>query len=327
MRHTSSKTPSLRPLSVGFVLQPSFTLVAFSSFVDALRLAADEGDRSRPVRCHWDVLSPDLTPIRASCGVEVTPTRRLDEAGRHDIVVVVGGLISGGRRIDSRLIEFLKLSARRRVPLAGVCTGSFILARAGLLDGYRACVSWFHYREFTREFPRHDVTSSPLFVTDRDRITCAGGTSVTHLAAHLIERHVGKAESRKALRILIEKAPLPSATPQPAGTETAQNVWVRRAMLLLERNVDSRISVADMASELKIGVRQLERVFRAELGMSPAAYARQLRLRHAHQLLLETGRAVSDVASEAGFANAAHFTRRYRAAFGVTPTQARKATR
>lgn len=327
MRHAPPKTGPQRPLRVGFVLQPSFTLVAFSSFVDSLRLAADEGDRSRPVRCQWDVLSPDLAPIRASCGVEVAPTLRLDEAGRHDIVVVVGGLISGGRRLDARLVEFLKLSARRRIPLAGVCTGSFILARAGLLDGYRACVSWFHYREFTREFPRHEVTSSPLFVTDRDRITCAGGTSVTHLAAHLIERHVGKAESRKALRILIEKAPLPSATPQPAGTESAQNVWVRRALLLLERNVDSRLSVAGMASELRIGVRQLERVFRAELGMSPAAYARQLRLRHAHQLLLETGRPVSDVASEAGFADAAHFTRRYRSAYGITPTQARKATR
>lgn len=312
---------------MGFVLQPAFTLVAFSSFVDALRLAADEGDRSRPVRCQWEVLSPDLAPIRASCGVEVTPTRRLDEAGRHDIVVVVGGLISVGRRVDARLIDFLKRSARRRVPLVGVCTGSFILARAGLLEGYRACVSWFHYREFAREFPRHDVTSSPLFVTDRDRITCAGGTSVTHLAANLIEHHVGKAESRKALRILIEKAPLPSATPQPAGTESAQNVWVRRALLLLERNVDSRLTVADMAAELKIGVRQLERVFRAELGMSPAAYARELRLRHAHQLLVETGRPVSNVASEAGFADAAHFTRRYRSTYGITPTQARKATR
>lgn len=312
---------------MGFVLQPAFTLVAFSSFVDALRLAADEGDRSRPLRCHWDVLAPDPTPIRASCGVEVTPTRRLDEAGRYDYVVVVGGLISGGRRIAPQLLEFLRASAKRRVPLVGVCTGSFVLARAGLLDGYRACVSWFHYREFTREFPSHEVTSSPLFVTDRDRITCAGGTSVTHLAAHLIERHVGKAESRKALRILIEKAPLPSVTPQPAGTESAQNVWVRRALLLLERNVDSRLSVADMAAELRIGVRQLERVFRAELGLSPAAYARRLRLRHAHQLLVETPRPVADVAAEAGFADAAHFTRRYRAAFGITPTQARKATR
>ena len=327
MRHTAAKSAVPRPLRVGFILQPSFTLVAFSSFVDALRLAADEGDRSRPVRCQWEVLSPDLAPVRASCGVEVMPTLRLDGAANHDIVVVVGGLISGGRRIDARLVDFLKRCARQRVPLAGVCTGSFILARAGLLDGYRACVSWFHYREFTREFPRHEVTSSPLFVTDRDRITCAGGTSVTHLAAYLIERHVGRAESRKALRILIEKAPLPSATPQPAGTDSAQNVWVRRALLLLERNVDSRLSVAAMATELKIGVRQLERVFRAELGVSPATYARQLRLRHAHQLLLETRRAVSDVAAEAGFADPAHFTRRYRSAYGITPTQARKATR
>jgi transcriptional regulator GlxA family with amidase domain len=327
LRHTSPKPASGRPLRVGFVLQPAFTLVAFSSFVDALRLAADEGDRSRPLRCQWDVLAPDLTPVRASCAVDVTPTRRVDEAGDYDFVVVVGGLIAAGRRIDARLVAFLRACAKQQVPLVGVCTGSFVLARAGLLDGYRGCVSWFHYREFTREFPNHQVTSSPLFVTDRDRITCAGGTSVTHLAAHLIEQHVGKPESRKALRILIEKAPLPSATPQPAGTESARNVWVQRALLLLERNVAGRLSVREMAAELRIGVRQLERVFRVELGMSPAAYARRLRLQHAHQLLIESQRAVGDVASEAGFADAAHFTRRYRSAYGTTPTQARKAQR
>lgn len=314
-------------MKVAFLLQPAFTLVAFSSFVDALRLAADEGDRSRPVRCQWSVLSPDGRPIAASCGIEVTPTGELEKPEQYDYVVVVGGLLSQGRRLPTRAIAFLRDAAKARVTLVGVCTGSFILARAGLLEGHRACVSWFHYREFAEEFPGHALTSNQLFVVDRKRITCAGGTSVVHLAAHLIARHVDRSEAQKALRIMIEKAALPSGTPQPqpADSERTDNVRVRRAMLIMERNLGARFAVSELARELHISTRQLERLFQDEIGMSPAAYARRLRLRHAHELLTQTRRPISEVALEAGFADGSHFSRRFRDAYRKTPTQVRRA--
>lgn len=320
------KAAGARPLHVAFLLQPAFTLVAFSSFVDALRLAADEGDRSRPLRCKWTVLSPDGRPVAASCGVELVPTGELEHPERFDYVVVVGGLLPGGRRLGARAIAFLRDAAKAHVTLVGVCTGSFILARAGLLEGHRACVSWFHYREFAGEFPGHAVTSNQLFVVDRKRITCAGGTSVVHLAAHLIARHVDRAEAQKALRIMIEKSALPSGTPQPqpADSESTDNVRVRRAMLIMERGVGSRFAVRDLAAELHVSVRQLERLFQAEIGLSPAAYARRLRLRHAHQLLVETSRPISEIALEAGFADGSHFSRRFRDAYRKTPTQVRR---
>lgn len=314
-------------LRVAFLLQPDFTLVAFSSFIDALRLAGDEADRSRQVRCAWQVLGHDLRPIRASCGVEVSPTRELGDPREHDYIVMVGGLLPAGRRLSPRISAYLREAAGAGVPLAAVCTGSFLLARAGLMKGRRSCVSWFHYEDFVREFPSHTVTSDQLFVVDGDRITCAGGTSVVHLAAHLIERHVSKPEAQKALRILIENAALPSRSPQPQPmlAQHTDNVWIRRAMLLMERNIARRVTVRDVANELHLSVRQLERLFRAEVSMSPSEFARGLRLHMAREALVDTRRPISEVALDLGFADSSHFSRRFRDAYGESPSQARGA--
>ncbi|HVO88431.1 MAG TPA: DJ-1/PfpI family protein, partial [Casimicrobiaceae bacterium] len=122
-------------LSVGFVLQPEFTLIAFAGFVDALRLAADERDGSRPIRCAWSVLAPTSAPIRASCGVEIHPTSHLVDPGRFDYLVVVGGLLRGGHHIDAQLVRYLQQADAAGVPLVGICTGSFVLARSNLLRG------------------------------------------------------------------------------------------------------------------------------------------------------------------------------------------------
>jgi transcriptional regulator GlxA family with amidase domain len=129
--------------------------------------------------------------------------------------VVVGGLLHGGQKVVPGTQAFLREAARAGVGLVGLCTGSFVLARAGLLDGYLSCVSWFHREDFQAEFPELRLVANRMLVDDRDRMTCAGGTSVVHLAAHLIERHCGRALAGKSLRILIEDQPLPSNTPQP----------------------------------------------------------------------------------------------------------------
>ena len=332
MRHQLARTrhSSVKPrLSIGFILQPQFTLVAFSSFVDALRLAADDGDGSRPLRCSWAVLSEDMRKVRASCGVEVCPTREIGDPAEFDYIVVVGGLLEGGRKLSPALKRYLAQAAAARRTLIGVCTGSFLLARAGLMRDHRSCVSWFHYRDFVLEFPDHAVTSDQLFVMDRNRITCAGGTSVMHLAAHLIERHISKSEAQKALRIMIERAALPSRAPQPQPPFAAEtdNVWIRRAMLVIERTAGSRFSVLELARELHVSARHLERLFQDELGMSPSEFARKLRLKRAYDLLVETAQPISEVALDTGFADGSHFSRRFRDAYGLSPSQVRRNAR
>ncbi|WP_232219851.1 GlxA family transcriptional regulator [Pseudogulbenkiania sp. MAI-1] len=314
-----------KPLSVGFILAPQFTLSAFSNFIDALRLAADDGDFSRQIRCKWKVLSHDAQPIASSCGLEVIPTARLEDPKSFDYIVVVGGLLHAGKKIAPQLVSYLKNAAESDVPLVGVCTGSFILARTGLMQGRNCCVSWFHHQHFETEFPKLSVSSDELFIIDDKRMTCAGGAGVMHLAAHIIEKHCGKFEAARALRIMLEEMPLPATTPQPQPvlTEKVSNLTVRKAMLLIERNISSPLSIEDLARKVNVSLRQLERLFHAEVGMTPANFSLKLRLNHAKHLLLSTKHQISYIVFECGFINTSHFTRRFRAEFGVTPTDMR----
>jgi transcriptional regulator GlxA family with amidase domain len=229
--------------------------------------------------------------------------------------------------MTARMVDYVRAADRGGVPLVGICTGSFVLARAGLMRGYRACVSWFHHEEFRREFPDHAAVSSQLFVVDRNRITCAGGTSVVHLAAHLIERHCSRTDSAKALRIMIEKAALSPRTPQPQPSfaHATDNAHVRRAMLLMERNVAAPLSIHSIARQLHLGQRQLERLFRLELGMSPTQFAMRLRLHAARELLTSTTASVSAIAAECGFSDGAHFSRSFRKCFRESPSVSRAA--
>src|SRR5579859_5212023 len=157
------------PLRVGVILAEHFTLSAFAVFIDHLRLAADEGDRSRPLHVQWSIMSNRQESIGASCGVQLEPTSRFLTPESLDYVVVIGGLLHAGPQIDEATTRYLKDVAETRVPLIGICTGSFILCRAGLMRGRRSCVSWYHYQDFLEAFPDHDVVADRLFLTDGPR--------------------------------------------------------------------------------------------------------------------------------------------------------------
>lgn len=331
MVHPSS--PAGRPapppaLRVGFLLAHNFTLSALSLFLDALRLAGDEGDRSRPIRCAWTVMAARPEPIRSSCGVQVTRTGPLADPRSFDYVVVVGGLLHGGEAMDEASIAYLKTAAAAGVPLVGVCTGSFILSRAGLMRGRRCCVSWYHHADFAAEFPDATPDADQLFVVDRDRITCAGGSGVADLAAFLIDRHVGASAAQKCLHVLQLQNRREGSDAQPLAAEpggAARDDRVRRAILLMEQHVAEPLSVETIAHRLQLSSRQLERLFQDTLDLSPALAYRRLRLGYARRLLETTAKSVTEIAVEAGFCDGAHFARQFRACFGVAPREVRGA--
>jgi transcriptional regulator GlxA family with amidase domain len=324
---TSTRETIEPKLRIAFLLTPRFTLTAFAGFVDALRLAADEGDRSRQRLVRWAVLDTADGPVLSSCSASVAPNAPLDSPQDYDYVVVVGGLLHGGQRVPSRITAFLRQAAASGVKLVGLCTGSFVLARAGLLDGHVACVSWFHREEFAAEFPDCRIVSNQMFVVDRERLTCAGGTSVVHLAAHIIERAIGRASAVKALRIMIEEQPLPSRTLQPEQVLSVRSTdtLVHKAMLLLEQQLQSPATIDELCGPLGIGRRQLERRFHQDVGLSPAEYRQRLRLERARWLLQNTDMDVTEVALECGFQNGATLARTVRKALNLSPRQVRQA--
>jgi transcriptional regulator GlxA family with amidase domain len=321
--HRTTK-PALR---VGFVLARHFTLSAFSLFVDTLRLASDIDDRSGRVLCDWEVISATSHLVRSSSGVQVAPTGRLGQPDRFDYIAVVGGLLDVEEPLDRETIAFLHEASKRKIPVIGVCTGSFILAAAGLLRERLACVSWLHHEEFAARFPKCRLTSHRLYVEDRGVITCAGGSAVADMAAFLVKRHVGQKAEKNALEILqVERrregdemqSRVPIVLPMHNDTR------IKSSLLFMEQNIGEAVSIAHIAANVGLSRRQLERLFHEKTGSSPAAVYMKIRMARAQFLVERTTRPLIEIALEVGFENSSHFCRKFRESFGVTPNRFRQ---
>ncbi|MCA1491560.1 GlxA family transcriptional regulator [Ensifer sp. NBAIM29] len=322
---SSEAVPRPRRLRIGFVLARSFTLSAFALFVDTLRLASDQLDRSGRVLADWQVLGSTRHLITSSCGVQVAPTSDFVDPRQFDYIAVVGGLLTVEQPVDHETIRFLKLTASKGVPLLGLCTGSFILAEAGLMKGHETCVSWLHFHEFRERFPDHDVRPDRLFNLERKRGSCAGGSSAADLAAALVRRHISRDAERNALEVLqIEKArsQFDIQTRQPL-CEHFNDSRVAAALITMEQHLEGGITIDGLAASVGLSRRQLERLFTEKARMSPALAFRRLRLDRARQILLTSKKPIIEVALDVGFVNTSHFTKEFRRTYGTTPAEIR----
>ncbi len=322
----ATKPANATPLSVGFVLLHRFTLLPFAAFVDCLRLAADEGDRSRQLRCHWTFMNSTADEATSSCGASIGPCEAYLNPEQFDYIVVIGGVQDERDKVDQRAIDYIRLAAQFNVPLVGVCTGVFALIQAGVMKGKRCCVSWYHHGDLTRRFPGITPVADRLFVDDGNLLTCAGGIAAADLAAHLIERHLGRAWAIKSLHIMLidEVRRGEHPQPQPVIFEKVKDRLVRRAVDIISQHMGEVISIEALAKRLNTSRRNIERKFQDELGISPQRFARDLRLRYGLWLLHYTTKSVTEIGERCGFSDSAHFSRHFRDAFGYPPTTARK---
>ncbi|WP_199772884.1 GlxA family transcriptional regulator [Ensifer adhaerens] len=323
-----SSVPPTNRLRIGFVLARSFTLSAFALFVDTLRLASDELDKSGRVRADWQVLGNTRHLISSSCGVQVAPTSDLVDPAQFGYIVVVGGLLTCESPIDNETVSFLKKAAARKVPLIGLCTGTFILADAGLMTGHNVCVSWLHYQAFRERFPDLKVRSDRLFNLDRTRGSCAGGSSAADMAAHIVRLHISKEAERNALEVLqIDKARshLHVQPRKPLAIES-NDPRLNAALIIMEQHIENTISIPELASSVGLSRRQLERLFMGKAKMSPALVYRKFRLERAKHLLTQTDASLIEIALEVGFESAGHFSRIFARTYGQTPNQLRAQT-
>ncbi|WP_330704055.1 GlxA family transcriptional regulator [Novosphingobium resinovorum] len=320
------ETPVLE-LRLGFLLLPDFTLLALTGFIEALRIAGDEFDLSRNLYCRWDIMAPDSRQIRSSCGLTVLPTARLQPPENFDYIVVVGGKLQSHERTDPAITDYLRDAAGGTVPMIGACTGSFMLARTGALQGRRACVHQFHTAEFQAEFPDIMVESDRLFTIDGPRLTCPGGASAFDLAIHLIQRHCGRERALKTVSLLLFDEARASNHPQARTaldlSAPVRDPFVRRALLLMQQNLGSPVTIQSIAETLGTNMRKLTRAFHAQLDMSPAHTYRQIRLERALWLIGHTGKSMSEIAYECGFSDASHFSRMFKEVFDTSPSDVR----
>ncbi len=326
---TNVASQGKKRLRVGFLLADRFTLSAFANFVDVLRLAADEADKSRPILCDWAVLSDDMAPIRSSSGIKVQPDTRLRHAGEYDYLVVVGGLIDDKVALSDELVAYLSASAARGVALVGLCTGVFILQQSALLKGYRCCVSWFHHQDFIDRFDTETPVGDQLFVVDRNRLTCSGSHGAAHLSAFLVQKHIGQSAATKSLNIMMIDEALSGEQPQPGTPITAgvKDPLIKRGLLRMQQNIERPKSIDQLAQELGVGRRTLERRFKADTQQSPQKIYAGLRIERAMQRLRTTNDSTSEVALSCGFCDAAHLTKWMKAETGMTPSEFRRTTK
>jgi transcriptional regulator GlxA family with amidase domain len=326
----SQPEPKRQPkIRIGFILAPRFTLAAFANFVDVVRLAADSRDHSRQIDCEWAVLGEPGELIESSCGLRVQAWDVLESPKRFDYIVVVGGLLHGKPRVSADVNGFLIAAANAQVPLVGLCTGSFILARAGLLDGHQVCVSWLHIDEFREEFPSLKAEARHQYIIDGDRLTCAGGISSVHLAGHLMEKHVGRGRALKSFRILLEEASLPASAWQPEEivTRPSHDNLVKKAMLQIEKNIGDQTQLPTLARSLGISIRQLQRRFENDIGIGVREYRRNIQMARAKWLVEHSDWPMTRIALDCGFADSAHFSRTFKRHFQILPSIGRKQAR
>ena len=322
---------SIEPdLKVAFVLSPCFTLVAFAGFIDCLRHAADVADFSRQIHCKWTVIAPDANPILASCGVPVTPDSLFTEMDDVNYVVVVGGQLPWSMEVPEKTLDFLRAVHAKGTKIIGLCTGSFILARAGLLNNKRCAVHAEHRTQFRRLFPKAHAESDRISIDDGGIITCPGGTSAIDLAYTLIEMHCGKARAIKGLTaLLVDRHRTAHHTPrQPFGDLTSCGNWrVEQAVRLMQRNFSNPYSIAALAEQLNTSERELNRDFNNIAQESPSTIYRNMRLAHGHWLLENSTRTITQIAFECGFSDGAHFSRWFKHVYGESPRRFRLSLR
>jgi transcriptional regulator GlxA family with amidase domain len=308
-------------LYVGIILWPEFPLLSLTGIVEALRHAGDIGDDSRKVWCNWDILAASDAPVRSSCGIEVKPTSEFQDPKRFDCIFVIGGLLRSLQQGDGAAISYLRDARAAGTLVAGVCTGSFVMAQAGLLKNV-ACIHPYHLRDFQGRFPMIRTVGNQDYLWSEGVATIPGGTSIINFMADLIGASRGDDRASKVVhQMTIPERGETSATSRKLalGYSHVDDPRIKRAILLMERGMGENCSIADVAAEVGLSLRQFERLFTELLGVPPKRFLMATRLRYARWLVLQTAQTMSEIADQTGFADCSHFVRSFRSAFGTSP--------
>lgn len=302
---------------IAIVLLEKFSVISFSCTIEPLREANWVLGRKA---YNWRAYSQDGKPVMASNGLSVNVHGSIDDIKFCPIVIICSSF-DPHLSTTKKLLLWLRKLAREGTKLGGVETGSWVLARAGLLNGYRATIHYENRTSIAEVFPEVILTDN-IFEIDRNRFSASGATAAMDMMLHFIGAQHGiaiastVAEQFVYNRIRSSQDPQRLSTPQKYGWRHPQ---LRRLTEILDSQLERRINVAELARTSELSVRQVHRLFKAHLGVSPQAYHRQQRLQRARDMLRLTELSVLEIAMSNGFASSSDFSRAYRKAFQRSP--------
>ena len=299
----------------------NFTLISLASAVEPLRMANQLAGREL---YQWTTLSADGEAVRASDGLLITPDNGMHDPLELDMVFVCGG-VGIQRHVTREHVLWLQAQARQSRRIGALCTGSWALAKAGLLDGYECSIHW-EFQAAAQEAYPHATLTTRLFSIDRDRATASGGTAPLDMMLTLIARDHGRELSAAISDMFI--------CDRVRGEQDQQRVPLRHVLgtsqpklleivALMEANLEEPIALDELARYVDVSRRQLERLFQKYLSCSPSRYYLKLRLTRARQLLRQTSMSIIEIASVCGFVSTPHFSKCYREYFGTPPRDER----
>jgi transcriptional regulator GlxA family with amidase domain len=271
-------------------------------------------------------LTADGEDVRSSSGLSYRADCAIGDAEPVDTLIVVGGI--GVRRAaeDPRLVDGVARLSRSARRTAGVCSGAFLLAEAGLLNGRRATTHWAHCDRLAATYPDVEVDADPIFIRDGDVLTSAGVTAGMDLALALVEEDFGREVALQTARMLVVYARRPGGQSQfsvQLERGSAADPPLRDLQAWIAEHPDEDLSVGALAGRMNLSERQLSRVFRRELGATPADYVEQIRVECARGLLESETDSVDLVAARAGFASAEVMRRAFHRRLGTSPREYR----
>lgn len=313
------------PTRFGFLLINDFTLISMSSAIEPLRMANRlSGDEIY----NWRTLSETGEPVTASDSLSVNVDMAIDAPGaldHLDVVVVCGGW-HVEKNTTSPVIRWLRNTSQTGIGLGSTCTGSYLLAQAGLLDGYRCSIHWENIGSLTDMFPKVHVSRS-VYTIDRDRYTCSGGTSPVDMMLHFVRGQCGTDVSAGVAEQFIYDRVRQSSDQQRVPLKHVvgnQSEKLIIAVELMEANVRETISQSDIAAYTNLSRRQLQRLFQRYLMCTPSRYYLQIRLARARELLHQTSMSLVEISNLTGFVSSSHFSKSFKEHFGHSPSVERQ---
>ena len=313
---------SADPTRIAFALVPDFTLIALTSALEPLRMA---NQLSGEKLYEWFLVSEDGQSVVSSSGLPFPVQHSYADELHYDAVFVCAG-VNVHHHADERTINWLRAQAKQKRVLGALCTGSFLLAKAELLEGYRCTIHWENIASAREQYPQL-VISPELFEIDRDRYTCAGGIApMDMMLCEIRDRHSAELATSISEQFMCERirdqhdrqrVPLT----QRIGTSQPK---LAEAVSLMEANIEEPMTLDELSHHVGLSRRQLERLFQRYLNCVPTRYYLELRLERARQLLLQTSMPIVDIALACGFISAPHFSKCYRDTFSLPPRDERR---
>ncbi len=313
------------PCRFGFLLINDFSLISMSSAVEPLRMA---NRLSGQTFYSWRTIGETGEDVVASDGLSVNAEYSIDDPDVFSDLDII--IVCGGRRIDEstteRILRWLKLADNHGIVLGAVCTGSYILAKAGLLDGYRCSVHWENIASLTDLFPSVSVSRN-VYTIDRNRYTSSGGTAPVDMMLHLVRMQLGGDVSAGVAEQFIYERVRQHDDPQRVPlrhTIGNQSEKLIVAVELMEANIREPISQIELAEYVGLSRRQLQRIFQRYLMSTPSKHYLQIRLLRARELLQQSRLSLVEIASMTGFVSSSHFSKSYKEHYGQSPSAERR---